>query len=212
LTQRGNNEAGIRAFIMKSRTVAILRVFPRPGWPQQGLLTAGNLSFPCALGRSGVRRGKREGDGATPVGRFALGRAYYRADRGPRPPARLPLKRLKPTDAWCDDPGDRRYNRPMARPAHLPPTEETMWRKDRLYDVVIEIAYNARPRVRGRGSAIFIHLAKPGWLPTAGCVALKAADMRKLVAVIGPKTKIVIDANHHRLARASCAARSSPRW
>jgi L,D-peptidoglycan transpeptidase YkuD (ErfK/YbiS/YcfS/YnhG family) len=67
-----------------------------------------------------------------------------------------------------------------------------MWRSDRLYDVVIEVAYNVRPRVRGRGSAIFIHLAKPGFLPTAGCVALRAQDMQKLVGVIGPNTRVVI--------------------
>jgi L,D-peptidoglycan transpeptidase YkuD (ErfK/YbiS/YcfS/YnhG family) len=177
---------------MKLTTVGVLRVIRRPGRAQQGLLTAGNRVFRCALGRSGVRRSKREGDGATPAGCFALGRAYYRADRGPRPASRLVLKPLKPTDAWCDDPADRRYNRPLVRPANLPPSEETMWRRDRLYDVVIEIAYNERPRVRGRGSAIFIHLAKPGFLPTAGCVALKAADMRKLVSVIGPKTRVII--------------------
>ena len=177
---------------MKSTTIAILRVFGRPGRPQRGLIVAGNRVFPCALGRSGVRRGKREGDGATPVGRFALGRGYFRPDRGPRPASRLSLKPLKRTDAWCDDPADRRYNRPVARPAHLPPSEETMWRSDRLYDVVIEIAYNVRPRVRGRGSAIFIHLAKPGFLPTAGCVALRAQDMRKLVRVIGPNTRVII--------------------
>jgi L,D-peptidoglycan transpeptidase YkuD (ErfK/YbiS/YcfS/YnhG family) len=177
---------------MKLTTVTVLRVFRRPGRPQQGLIVAGNRAFPCALGRSGVRRSKREGDGATPAGRFALGRAYFRADRGPRPASRLRLKPLKPTDAWCDDPNDRRYNRPIVRPAHLPPSEETMWRRDRLYDVIIEISYNARPRIRGRGSAIFIHLAKPGFLPTAGCVALRHADIRKLVSVIGPKTRVII--------------------
>ena len=59
---------------------------------------------------------KREGDGASPAGRFRLLGAFYRADRLPRPRTRLPVRALRPTDGWCDDPGDRRYSRPVRLP------------------------------------------------------------------------------------------------
>ncbi len=65
-------------------------------------------------------------------------------------------------------------------------------REDRLYDIIIEIDHNTRPRVAGRGSAVFVHVARPGFGPTAGCIALRPRDLKTLVGRIGPKTKILI--------------------
>ncbi|WP_111421513.1 L,D-transpeptidase family protein, partial [Rhodoplanes roseus] len=140
--------------------------------------------------RGGVRPDKREGDGGTPRGLFRAVRLWWRADRGPRPATGLPVRRIDETVAWCEDPADRRYNRPFRR--RDGEAGDRLWRDDRLYDLVIELDHNARPRVAGRGSAVFIHVARDGFLPTAGCVSLVPADLRRLLAKLGPRTRIRI--------------------
>ena len=134
------------------------------------------MAIPVALGRSGIRADKREGDGGTPRGRFRPLRLWWRADRLIRPRTLLPVRRIGPADAWCEDPADRRYNRPFRRSANEP--GDRLRRADGLYDLIVEIDHNTRPRVAGRGSAVFIHVARDGFGPTAGCVALHAAISR----------------------------------
>jgi L,D-peptidoglycan transpeptidase YkuD (ErfK/YbiS/YcfS/YnhG family) len=161
-----------------------------PGRKSQGLLRAGSLVLPVALGRGGVKANKREGDGGTPRGRFRPLRLWWRADRLPRPRTLLPTRRITQAAAWSEDPGDRSYNRPVMRSANEP--GDRLWRSDALYDLFIEIDHNVRPRVAGRGSAVFIHVARPGFAPTAGCVALRVQDLLRLSQRIGPKTRITI--------------------
>ena len=175
---------------MRRLALSLLRVRARPGARSRGLLLAGSLAIPIILGRSGIRANKREGDGATPRGRFRLRRLWWRPDRRARPATRLPVRRIDRSIAWCEDPGDRRYNRPFRRSAGE--SGDRLWRDDRLYDVVIEIDHNTRPRIAGRGSAVFIHLARPGGSATAGCVALRPAALRRLLARLGPTTRIEI--------------------
>lgn len=158
----------------------------------RGVLFAGRLAIPVVLGRAGIRANKREGDGATPQGQFRLRRLWWRADRRPRPLTLLPTVRIDCRLAWCEDPSDRRYNRPFRRSANEP--GDRLWRDDRLYDVIIEIDHNTRPRVARRGSAVFLHLARPDRSPTAGCVAFSAPDLSRLLARLGPKTRILIQA------------------
>ena len=103
---------------------------------------------------------------------------FVRCDYGGERTARLghrPSYRPadQPGDAWCEDPGDRRYNHSFRRSANEP--GDRLWRDDRLYDIIVEIDHNTRPRVAGRGSAVFVHVARPGFAPTAGCVALNRA-------------------------------------
>src|SRR5690606_9612620 len=150
------------------------------------------LSFPCALGRSGRRIGKREGDGATPVGRFALRQGFYRPDRMLRPATRLPLSPLRPSDGWGDGTGDRNYKRPVSHP--YPASAEQMWRGDRLYDLVIVLGHNDHPRVRGHGSAVFLHVAPPGLKPTEGCIALEPEHLVRLAKLLSKRSAIVIKA------------------
>jgi L,D-peptidoglycan transpeptidase YkuD (ErfK/YbiS/YcfS/YnhG family) len=175
---------------MKRATLDLVRVYRSPIDHRRGRIVAGSLTIPCALGRAGTTHGKREGDGATPVGRFRLLGCFYRADRGPRPPARLPVAPIRPGDGWCDDPRDWRYNRPVRLPYRA--GHERMWREDHVYDVVVDIAWNRGPIVKGRGSAIFLHLARPGLEPTEGCVAVPPAMARRLLERIGPDTLIEI--------------------
>ena len=172
------------------KTHGRISVRARPGRPTEGWLVVGALRLPVALGRGGIRADKREGDGATPRGRFAPLRLWWRADRGLRPSSSLPLRRIGPRDGWCEDPRDRRYNRPLVLRAGA--AGDRLWREDELYDLILEIDHNARPRVAGRGSAVFIHVARPGMLPTAGCVALKPDALRRLLPRIGRRTRIVI--------------------
>jgi L,D-peptidoglycan transpeptidase YkuD (ErfK/YbiS/YcfS/YnhG family) len=176
---------------MRGRAFSTIRVRVRPGERTRGVLLAGPLAIPVVLGRSGIRANKREGDGATPRGRFRLVRLWWRADRLPRPRTALPARHITPNLAWCEDTADRRYNRPFLRSASEP--GDRLWRDDRLYDFIIEIDHNTRPRIAGRGSAVFVHVARPNRSPTAGCVALNAEVLRRLLARLGPDTRITID-------------------
>jgi L,D-peptidoglycan transpeptidase YkuD (ErfK/YbiS/YcfS/YnhG family) len=175
---------------MQRRAFSMIRVRARPGNRSRGLLLAGALAIPVVLGRSGIRANKFEGDGATPRGRFRLVRLWWRADRNPRPRTLLPARRITPGLAWCEDTADRRYNHPFQRGARE--SGDRLWRADHLYDFIIEIDHNSRPRVAGRGSAVFLHVARPDRTPTAGCVALDAAALRRLLAALGAKTRIAI--------------------
>ena len=145
-----------------------------------GLFRLGRETFRCALGRGGVRADKREGDGATPVGDLPLRRVIYRADRVAAPACRVPLEPLSPADGWCDDPGHRDYNLPVRLPH--PARHEALWREDRAYDVFGVLGWNDAPVERGRGSASFLHLARPDLSPTEGCVALAEAPLRAVLA------------------------------
>jgi L,D-peptidoglycan transpeptidase YkuD (ErfK/YbiS/YcfS/YnhG family) len=171
-------------------TIGQIRVAQRPGTRSLGRLTAGALTLTCALGKGGLTSFKREGDGCTPCGLFALRRIWYRADHGRRPPSRLPLRITRPDDGWCDAAAHPRYNRPVPLPFHA--SHERMWRDDHLYDIVIEIGWNDAPAIAGRGSAIFMHLARPGYTPTEGCVALSPGDMRRLLPLLRRETRIRI--------------------
>lgn len=158
----------------------------------RGVLTYGNLSFPCAIGRSGRRAGKREGDGATPLGSFALRRALYRPDRLPRPATHLTLRAIMPSDGWCDAPTDRNYNRRVDHP--YPASAERLWRDDGLYDVVVVMGYNDHPRSAGRGSAVFLHVAGLGLTPTEGCIALARPHLLRLLRAISPRVRVTVPA------------------
>jgi L,D-peptidoglycan transpeptidase YkuD (ErfK/YbiS/YcfS/YnhG family) len=154
---------------MRQSTLSTLLVRARPGAPTRGWLLAGPLAIPVALGRGGIRANKREGDGGTPRGAFRLRRLWWRADRLPQPRTLLPVRRIGKADGWCENPADRRYNRPLRLPPNHP--GDRLWRADRLYDFIIELDHNTRPRVAGRGSAVFVHVARPGFDLHSKCFA-----------------------------------------
>jgi len=151
---------------------------------------AGPLALPVALGRGGIRANKREGDGGTPRGAFKFRRLWWRADRRPRPLTHLPVRPIRRDDGWCEAPDDRHYNQPIKVPKGS--AGDRLWREDRLYDLIIELDHNTRPRIAGRGSAVFVHVARPGFAPTAGCVALRTEALARLIRQVGPRTRIVI--------------------
>ncbi|MAF49724.1 MAG: L,D-transpeptidase family protein [Rhodospirillales bacterium] len=156
-----------------------------------GRLIMDRSSFRCALGRSGVSRYKREGDGMTPAGSFPLRRLYYRADRMPAPATGLPLSVITAADGWCDDAGCADYNCPVTLPHGG--SYEHLHRADRCYDIVVVIGYNDDPPVSGLGSAIFMHLAAPGYAPTEGCVALALQDLLSVIAGCDISARLLIN-------------------
>lgn len=145
---------------------------------------------PCALGAAGIRAQKREGDEATPSGRFTLRGLWYRPDRFELPDCKIAARAITPQDGWSDDPTDPAYNRPICRPYEF--AHEELWRDDHLYDVFIEIGYNDAPPQAGLGSAIFLHLQKNNFQPTRGCVAINIEDMQVLIPCLRPNSMIDI--------------------
>ena len=157
-----------------------MRVLARSPAATRGRLNCGGMTAACALGSGGRRARKREGDGATPIGRWRLSEVFYRADRLPRPRTGLPLRALKASDGWCDAVGDRNYNRWVRHPYWA--SAEKLWRSDSLYDIIVTLDHNARPRIQGLGSAIFMHVAGPRYPATAGCIALARPHLLRLLA------------------------------
>lgn len=172
-----------------SRAIRWIDVRAMPGDSSRGLLNAQGAIFPCALGRGGISARKREGDGATPLARMRLLCGYLRDRRFDRRSG-LPLKPIAPDLGWCEVASDRNYNRPVRMP--YPASHERMRRDDDLYDACIVLDWNIRPRTRGKGSAIFFHLARPGFAPTAGCVAVTHAVMRRLLPRLSPRTVLTV--------------------
>jgi L,D-peptidoglycan transpeptidase YkuD (ErfK/YbiS/YcfS/YnhG family) len=156
----------------------------------------GAASFGCAIGRGGVASAlaKREGDGATPLGAWPMESLLWRPDRlapGDRAPATaLPGRPLAPDDGWCDAPLDAAYNTAVARP--YPASHEALWRADELYDLLVVLGHNRMPAVPFAGSAIFLHVAKPGYPPTAGCVALARPDLERVLADVRPGDRVAV--------------------
>lgn len=160
-----------------------------PGAPPRGWLSAGQTNLPCAIGAAAVSHHKREGDRASPAGQFDLRGGFYRPT-APRPAAPWTLRQIMATDGWCDDPRSPGYNRPTRLPS--PYSCEQLWRNDGLYDLVLVLNYNLWPRRQGRGSAIFLHCARPDFAPTAGCVALEAKELRKLLPRLSKHAALII--------------------
>ena len=156
----------------------------------RGRFTFASRDIQCALGRAGIRRNKREGDGVTPASTYAMRCVLYRADRLVRPRTGLPLHPLQPDEGWCDDPTSACYNRLIRQP--FTGSAEDLWRADGLYDVIAVLGHNDWPVVRGRGSAIFLHVAAADFAPTAGCVGLRQDDLLRILAHVGPHTDLVI--------------------
>ena len=144
----------------------------------------------CAIGPAGIAAKSAEGDGVTPRGVFPLRRIFYRADRIAKPDSILPIRVTRPDDGWCDAPADPHYNQLVKLP--YPASAEHMWRDDSLYDLVAVVGFNDDPVVPGKGSAIFLHLARPDYSPTAGCVALTEADLRAALEQLKPGDRIRI--------------------
>lgn len=159
-----------------------------------GMLDLGDRRVRCALGPAGVKPAldKREGDGASPAGIWPIREVIYRPDRGPPPATEFRVRAMTQDDGWCDDPADPRYNRSITLP--YPASAEALWRDDEIYDIVVILGHNDDPPIRGLGSAIFLHICRPGYLPTQGCVAVARRDLEDLLARAQPGDALEIAA------------------
>jgi L,D-peptidoglycan transpeptidase YkuD (ErfK/YbiS/YcfS/YnhG family) len=160
----------------------------------KGVLDLGGHGVRCALGPAGVKPAaqKHEGDGASPAGVWPLREVIYRPDRGPPPASALRVRAMAEDDGWCDDPADEAYNRPVKLP--YPASAEALWREDGVYDIVVVLGHNDDPPVPGAGSCIFLHLNRPGYPPTHGCVAIARADLEALLEMAQPGDALEIRA------------------
>jgi L,D-peptidoglycan transpeptidase YkuD (ErfK/YbiS/YcfS/YnhG family) len=173
--------------VKRSRPIVVRRA---PGDSRKARTALRHGVRPAALGRTGIHASKREGDGGTPLGRFPVRQLLYRADRIPRPCTQLPVRAIRANDGWCDDPASRNYNRLITLPSRR--SAEGLMRDDHLYDLILVLGYNDRPRVRGKGSAIFVHLARPGFTPTDGCIALSRHDLTMMLTELRPGSTIMV--------------------
>jgi L,D-peptidoglycan transpeptidase YkuD (ErfK/YbiS/YcfS/YnhG family) len=136
---------------------------------------------------------KREGDGTVPGGKFHLRQVLYRPDRRDAPVTKLPVRELRPDLVWCDDPACPDYNTLVSLPH--PGSYEPLWRDDAVYDLLAVVGYNDDPVVPGAGSAIFVHIARPGLAPTVGCVGLAVEDLVDVLQSVGPDDLVTISAH-----------------
>lgn len=157
---------------------------------KKNLLTYKDYKLKCCIGKSGISKSKNEGDLATPRGTYSLGPLYYRKDRINHFKTKLKKKIIRKNMGWCDDVKSKKYNKEVRFPFKY--HAEKLFRKDKIYDIFINIKYNFKPTIKNRGSAIFLHLANKKYKPTKGCVAIKKKDFLKILPLIEKKTKISI--------------------
>ncbi len=164
-----------------------------PDNQSMGLIEGPNYKAKCALGREGTatQRDMCEGDFKTPLGVYPFRRIYYRADKVSPPETKFPAHVITQNCGWCDEPTNSSYNQYVNLPFEV--SHEQLWRSDDIYDLIIVMGHNDDPVVSDKGSAVFIHVARHGFLPTAGCIALELSNLQRLVGLIerGDEIKII---------------------
>ena len=154
------------------------------------LLLYKGYKLKCSIGKSGITSSKKEGDLASPKGIFKLGLLYYRKDRIKSLKSKIKKRIIKKNMGWCDDSKSKKYNQQIYFPFKY--RAEMLYRKDKIYDIFINIKYNYRPSVKKKGSAIFLHLTNINYKPTSGCISIVKKDFLKILPLINKKTKISI--------------------
>tara|TARA_B110000116_G_C16451268_1_gene409421 strand:- start:3 stop:494 length:492 start_codon:yes stop_codon:yes gene_type:complete len=157
---------------------------------KKNLLSYKGYKLKCAVGKSGIKSIKKEGDLSTPNGIFKIGFLYYRKDRIKLPKCNITKKIIKKNMGWCDDSRSKKYNKQIKFPFKY--NAEKLFRKDRIYDLLINIKYNSSPVIKKKGSAIFLHLTNKKYGYTQGCVAISKNSFLKILPHINKKTKVLI--------------------
>ena len=156
---------------------------------KKNLLLYKGYKLKCSIGKSGVTASKKEGDLASPKGIFKLGLLYYRKDRIKLLKCKIKKRIIKKNMGWCNDSKSKKYNQQIYFPFKY--RAELLYRKDKIYDIFINIKYNYRPSVKKKGSAIFLHLTNINYKPTSGCIAIVKKDFLKILPLISKNTKIL---------------------
>ena len=155
---------------------------------QKGILSFLGKEYLCALGRGGMNVKESEGDGITPLGTWPIRRGFYREDRIEKPKSCISFTPITQNMGWCDAPQDLLYNQLVELP--FKSSHETLWRDDPLYDLILVLGYNDDPVISGKGSAIFMHIARQNYTPTAGCIALNQSDLLEIIINLTPTTSV----------------------
>jgi len=150
-----------------------------------------NYKLKCCIGKSGIKKNRKEGDLSTPKGIFRLGPIYYRKDRINLPKCKIKKIVIKKNMGWCDDSKSKSYNRQIKLPSKF--GAERLYRKDNIYDIFVNIKYNYNPTRKKGGSAIFLHISNKKNKTTLGCISLSEKDLLKILPTINKKTKILIN-------------------
>ncbi|UTW55452.1 L,D-transpeptidase [Kordiimonas sp. SCSIO 12610] len=151
-----------------------------------------NFDARCALGREGIatQQDMVEGDFKTPLGVYPIRQIFYRPDKIAVPKTQINVSETSKACGWCDDPNHVDYNRYIRLPFGA--SHEVLWRGDNIYDLIIVIGHNDDPVIPWKGSAVFIHVARDDYSPTAGCVALNLNDLSQLVELLSPGDEVEI--------------------
>ena len=155
---------------------------------RKNTLLIDQFKLKCSVGKGGIRKKIKEGDKITPKGIFNLGPLYYRSDKIKFVKSKLILKKIKKNMGWCDDPNSKLYNRPIKIPKNYKYSHEKLYRKENTYDIILVLNFNRSPIKAGKGSAIFVHVAKKNYKPTEGCIALKKKNLKRIIEKINKKT------------------------
>jgi len=148
-----------------------------------------DFSIKCVIGKNGLNKNKKEGDKSTPIGNFKLGPLYWRADKIEKPETNISCKKINKNMGWCNDIDSRFYNKEIKINKKI--KHEKLFRKDYKYNLFLVIKYNDKKIIKGKGSAIFIHLTK-NYKKTAGCIAVKEKDFLVMIKLLSKKSKIII--------------------
>ena len=150
-----------------------------------------NYKVKCALGKRGIGNKRKEGDFITPKGLYKIKYILYRKDRVSKIKTKFNKVILKKNMGWCDDPKSSRYNKLIRTPFNY--NYEKLYRKNNIYDIILVLNYNMNPIQKGKGSAIFIHIAKKDYSKTEGCIAVKKKDLLKILKELKVKTQVRIE-------------------
>jgi len=149
-----------------------------------------NYRIKCAVGKRGIKKKFKEGDLVTPTGRFKVKLILYRKDRVKKLSTSIKKLTIKKNMGWCDDPDSYKYNKLITLPFKY--SHERLFRKDRIYDIILVLNYNMNPIKKNKGSAIFIHVAKNNFKPTKGCIAIKKKEILKITKDLRSNSEIKI--------------------
>ncbi|PIR98578.1 MAG: hypothetical protein COT88_00945 [Candidatus Colwellbacteria bacterium CG10_big_fil_rev_8_21_14_0_10_41_28] len=155
-----------------------------------GIVIFDGKKYKAAIGRSGVTNNKAEGDGGSPAGCFPIRKIFFRKDKISVPETSFVIEAIGDDMGWSDDPEREEYNTLIKLPYEG--SHEKLWREDDLYDLIVVLGYNDDPPISGKGSAIFMHVARPVYTPTEGCVALSLENLKEILEKAGRDTRVCI--------------------
>jgi L,D-peptidoglycan transpeptidase YkuD (ErfK/YbiS/YcfS/YnhG family) len=153
-------------------------------------ITFNNYKAKCAIGKRGIGNKKKEGDLITPKGIYKVKYILYRKDRVKKIKTKLKKIIIKKNMGWCDDVRSNNYNKLIKLPFNY--SHEKLYKKENIYDIILVLNYNMNPTIKGKGSAIFIHVARKNYDKTEGCIALNKRDLLKILKQLKKNTEVMI--------------------